>query len=56
MLSLRKWMRSALVVGLLALLPAAASGASDPKTERLWKAKCASCHGIDGKGDTDQGK
>jgi mono/diheme cytochrome c family protein len=28
----------------------------DPKTERLWKAKCASCHGVDGKGQTEQGK
>jgi cytochrome c len=30
--------------------------ASDPQTERLFKAKCASCHGDDGKGQTDQGK
>ena len=29
---------------------------SDPKTERLWKAKCASCHGADGKAQTEQGK
>jgi mono/diheme cytochrome c family protein len=28
----------------------------DKKIERLWKSKCASCHGADGKGDTDQGK
>lgn len=28
----------------------------DKKTERTWKAKCASCHGADGKGETDQGK
>src|SRR5207247_2663503 len=29
---------------------------ADPKTERTWKAKCGSCHGADGKGDTAQGK
>jgi len=28
----------------------------DQKTVRLWKSKCAACHGADGKGDTDQGK
>jgi mono/diheme cytochrome c family protein len=26
------------------------------KAERAWKAKCASCHGQHGKGDTEQGK
>ena len=30
--------------------------AVDKKAERTWKAKCASCHGADGRGDTDQGK
>lgn len=29
---------------------------TDKKTERTWKAKCAACHGQDGKGDTDKGK
>ena len=28
----------------------------DKKTDRLWKSKCASCHGADGKAETDQGK
>jgi len=28
----------------------------DKKTARLFKAKCASCHGEDGKGATEQGK
>ena len=28
----------------------------DKKAERAWKAKCASCHGQTGKGDTDKGK
>ena len=35
-------------------LPAFAQ-AADPKTVRTWKAKCASCHGADGKGTTAQG-
>ncbi len=28
----------------------------DAKTVRVWKAKCASCHGDDGKAQTVQGK
>jgi cytochrome c len=32
------------------------AAATDKKTERLWKAKCSSCHGLDGKGATTQGK
>jgi mono/diheme cytochrome c family protein len=31
-------------------------GHADPKTDRLWRAKCASCHGDAGKGDTEQGQ
>lgn len=47
--------------GLPFLIAFAVSGsglgaAPDKKTERLWKSKCASCHGADGKGDTEQGK
>jgi mono/diheme cytochrome c family protein len=44
---------------LAAFAIASASSAAPPpdkKTERLWKSKCASCHGAAGKGDTDQGK
>jgi len=33
-----------------------ASAEVDKKTVRTWKAKCASCHGEDGKGATEQGK
>ena len=29
---------------------------SDKKTARLWDAKCATCHGEDGRGNTEQGK
>jgi mono/diheme cytochrome c family protein len=39
-----------------ALIPLAGRAQADKKTERLWKAKCASCHGADGKGQTDQGQ
>jgi mono/diheme cytochrome c family protein len=39
-----------------ALFPVAARAEVDKKTERVWKAKCASCHGVDGKGQTDQGQ
>lgn len=39
-------------VSLSALSPAAA----DPGTERKFRAKCASCHGEDGKAATEQGK
>ena len=46
---------AAVLLGLAA--PAAGAGAPpDKKTERLWKAKCASCHGTDGKAQTEQGK
>ncbi len=54
-------MRTHVIAGVLALalMPAVARGqsaAKDPKTDRLWRAKCASCHGDDGKGQTEQGK
>jgi mono/diheme cytochrome c family protein len=39
-----------------AIVPLAARAEGDKKTERLWKAKCASCHGADGKAQTDQGQ
>ncbi len=46
-----------IVIGLIALAPLVANAqAKDPKIERLWKSKCASCHGADGKGQTEQGK
>lgn len=33
-----------------------ARGEVDKKAEKTWKSKCASCHGVDGKAQTDQGK
>ena len=38
------------------LFSATALAQADKKAERAWKAKCASCHGQTGKGDTEQGK
>jgi mono/diheme cytochrome c family protein len=38
------------------LVSAPASAEVDKKILRTWKAKCASCHGEDGKGATEQGK
>ena len=32
-----------------------AVAAPDKKTERQWKSKCSSCHGSDGKADTEKG-
>lgn len=52
-------MRNIATFGLIAALSGAmlASAAEvDKKTERTWKAKCSSCHGPDGAGQTDQGK
>lgn len=46
-----------MILAILSLaLPLAARAQVDKKTERNWKAKCASCHGADGKAETDQGK
>ena len=50
----KTWMAAAVAAGLI--LPAASRAEVDKKTERLWKAKCASCHGADGKGQTEQGQ
>jgi cytochrome c oxidase cbb3-type subunit 3 len=52
-------MRIQLVIGLSLLLLADARLAiaePDARTVRTWKAKCAGCHGEDGKGGTEQGK
>src|SRR5213595_1691699 len=39
-----------------ALIPLTARAEVDKKTEKTWKAKCASCHGADGKGKTESGE
>ena len=38
------------------LLSATALAETDKKTERLWKAQCAACHGAAGKADTEKGQ
>jgi cytochrome c6 len=41
---------------LAALLGAAMPSGADEPGEKLYKAKCAACHGADGKGETSVGK
>jgi mono/diheme cytochrome c family protein len=41
---------------LASVCAAAAHADTNPKTARTFKAKCASCHGADGKGQTEQGQ
>jgi mono/diheme cytochrome c family protein len=41
---------------LVALISSVAYADPNPQIDRLWRAKCASCHGPDGKGQTEQGK
>ena len=44
------------IVFVLLLFGSVAFGETDPKTVRLWKTKCGSCHGADGKAQTEQAK
>ena len=44
-------------IAIVAMLCSAAAVAEvDAKTIRLWRAKCASCHGVEGKADTEVGE
>ena len=45
-------MRKAAFAAILAFCATGSMAEVDKKTERTWKAKCASCHGVDGKGQT----
>ena len=50
-------MHNFLKVVIAGLICAASAHAEvDAKIVRTWKAKCASCHGVDGKGNTEIGK
>ena len=51
-MSARMWIATIAAV----LIPLSVRAEVDKKTERTWKAKCASCHGADGKGQTDLGQ
>jgi len=48
-------MRWMVVLWAVSMLGGSAAAGADKKTERLWKANCASCHGADGKAQTEQG-
>ncbi len=61
--SFGKWLPSivSLLVGAVVIVFASAAGiapadAQDARTVRTWRAKCASCHGPDGKAQTEQGR
>ena len=43
-------------VAMLAALTFSVQGQADEKSEGLYRAKCAVCHGATGKGDTPAGK
>jgi mono/diheme cytochrome c family protein len=36
--------------------PMLAAAEPNPQIERVWRGKCGSCHGADGKAQTEQGK
>ena len=56
--TLRTTMTIACGLGAIALFSLARPAAAEPdaKIQRTWKAKCASCHGADGKAATEMGK
>lgn len=45
-----------LLAGIVGLSLSTSAFAADKKIERLYKSKCASCHGPDGKAETEKGK
>ncbi len=50
-------MKKTLMIAALASFAfAGTASAAEKKIERLWKSKCSSCHGMDGKGQTEKGK
>jgi len=50
----KTWTRAGLLLAMA--LPLVARAEVDKKVEKLWKTKCASCHGADGKAQTEQGQ
>ena len=44
------------LVAAASLWATTAAAQDDKAVARMWKSKCGSCHGADGKGDTKQGK
>jgi mono/diheme cytochrome c family protein len=49
-------MRNSIIFGAVLFLGSTVAFADDAATERTWKAKCGSCHGNDGKAQTEKGK
>lgn len=49
-------MRLLVALVTLALAPAALAAPQGPDAAEIWKAKCKSCHGVDGKAQTRMGK
>lgn len=45
-----------MLVAMVAVWATSAVAGDDDKVARMWKSKCGSCHGVDGKADTKQGK
>jgi cytochrome c6 len=50
-----RWAAAAAAALGMVTLSRSAIAEADAKTVRMWKAKCASCHGVDGKGGTETG-
>ena len=48
--------RGLMLLTVTALWATTAIAGDDEKLVRMWKSKCGSCHGADGKADTKQGK
>jgi mono/diheme cytochrome c family protein len=49
-------MNKIVLLAALVASPQIAFAEEDKKTARTWKAKCSSCHGAEGNGQTEQGK
>ena len=53
---MNRWSKVVAAVAVGTMLAGGSALAADKKIERLWKSKCSSCHGMDGKGQTEKGK
>src|SRR5690348_1236066 len=51
-----RWTLPRAALALTVAIPLLARAEADKKAEKLWKSKCATCHGADGKAQTEQGK
>jgi mono/diheme cytochrome c family protein len=53
---MRKYLSGIVLLGVVCLAGTAVRGQDAANGEKVYKAKCASCHGPDGKGETAAGK